>query len=269
MINDHSLYHKRFRRRIMYRKFVLFLFLFSLVAFSAQSQVSIRDSAISTSMVYGTYSLQFPGGDLAKLFGTNSSIGGGFMFKTKKNWIFGVEGNYLFGGTVKNQDSILAKISTPDGFVIDANGYYADILFSERGYSIFGRFGKLFPVLSPNPNSGITVLAGVGYIEDKIRIHNPSNTAPQVYGDYRKGYDRLNSGFALTGSLGYLFMSNTRLLNMYLGFEFTQAWTTFRRERNFDTGLKDSSKLSTQFYGIKFKWIIPLYRRTPKEYYLY
>jgi hypothetical protein len=253
----------------MFKKIFLVFFLFSLLAFSSEAQVSIKDSVISTSLIYGTYSVQFPGGDLAKLFGSNSSIGGGFMFKTKKNWIIGIEGNYMFGSTVKNQDSILAKISTPDGFVIDANGYYADILFSERGYSFFARFGKLFPVLSPNPNSGITVLAGAGYLEDKIRLHNPGNTAPQVFGDYKKGYDRLNSGFAIQGSVGYLFMSNTRLLNLYLGFEFTQAWTSYRRERNFDTGTKDLSKLSTQFYGIKFKWIIPLYKRTPKEYYIY
>lgn len=253
----------------MYRKISITLLFFSLITFSAFSQFSIRDSAIATPMVYATYSLQFPGGDLARLFGANSTIGGGFMYKTKSNWLFGAEGNYLFGGTVKNQDSLLSKISTPDGFVIDANGYYADILFSERGYTIFAKFGKLFPVFSPNPNSGITILAGIGYIQDKIRIHNPGNTAPQVYGDYRKGYDRLNSGYAVTGSLGYLFMSNTRLLNMYLGFEFTQAWTSFQRDRNFDTGLKDASKLSSQYYGIKFKWIIPFYRRTPKEYYLY
>jgi hypothetical protein len=253
----------------MFRKIILSVFLLPLVTFSAYSQFSIKDSVISASMLYGTYSVQFPGGDLSKIFGVNSSVGGGFIFKTKKNWLFGVEGNYLFGGSVKNEDSYLAKISTPDGFVIDANGYYADILFSERGYSFFGKFGKLFPVLSPNPNSGITVMVGGGFIEDKIRIHNPANTAPQVFGDYRKGYDRLNSGFAATGSIGYLFMSNTRLLNMYLGLEFTQAWTTYQRDRNFDTGLKDNSSLSSQFYGIKFMWIIPFYRRTPKEYYLY
>jgi hypothetical protein len=253
----------------MSKKFYISFFLCFTLSFSVFSQVSIKDSTISTALVYATYSYQFPQGGLASLFGSNSSIGGGFLFKTKHNWIFGAEGNYLFGGTVKNQDSLLAKISTSDGFVIDANGYYADILFSERGYSFFGKFGKLFPVLSPNPNSGITILAGVGYIEDKIRIHNPQNTAPQVYGDYKKGYDRLNSGLAITGSIGYLYMSNTRLLNAYLGFEFTQTWTTFRRDRNFDTGMKDTSKPSTQFYGIKVKWIIPLYRRTPREYYYY
>lgn len=258
-----------FQSKFMIRSVALLIFFVMIKSASVFSQVSGKDSAISSSFIYFTYSYQFKGGDLSELFGSNSTIGGGFMVKTKSNWILGVEGNYLFGGTVKNQDSILKNISTKDGFVIDANGYYADILFSERGYSIFVKLGKLFPVLSPNPNSGIAVYAGAGYCSSKIRIHNPENTAPQVYGDYRKGYDRLNSGFALTASAGYQYMSNTRILNAYLGFEFSQTWTTFRRDRNFDTGLKDDSKLSSQYYGIKFKWLIPLYKRTPKEYYFY
>lgn len=247
----------------------LFLLLFVSISFTAFSQVNIRDSVVSSTMVYGTYSFQFPAGDLSKLFGGNSTIGAGFLYKTRKNWLFGVEGNYLFGGTVKNQDSILSKISTREGFVIDANGYYADILFSERGFTLLGTFGKLIPVLSPNPNSGIAILVGAGYLQDKIRIHSPQNTTPQIYGDYEKGYDRLNSGVIATASIGYLLMSNSRLLNMYLGIEFVQSWNKFLRDRNFDTGMKDNTQLSSQFYGFKFKWFIPFYKRVPKEYYLY
>jgi len=258
-----------FRSTFMIRSIPLLIFFTMIKTSAILSQVSVKDSAISSSFIYFTYAYQFPGGDVTRLFGSNSTIGGGFMFKTKSNWIIGVEGNYLFGGTVKNQDSILKNISTPDGFVIDANGYYADIFFSERGYTLYAKVGKLFPVLSPNPNSGITIYAGAGYYSSKIRIHNPENTAPQVYGDYKKGYDRLNSGFALSASAGYQYMSNTRILNAYLGFEFSQTWTSFRRDRNFDTGLKDNSKFSSQYYGIKFKWLIPLYKRTPREYYFY
>jgi hypothetical protein len=220
-------------------------------------------------MFYGTYSFEVPVGDLADRFGGNSSIGGGFMIKTKSNWLIAIEGNYLFGGKVYDGDSLLKHITTPDGFVIDANGYYADILFSERGYDLFGKFGKLIPLLSPNPNSGFTIMGGVGFLQNKIRIHNPGNVAPQVYGDYKKGYDRLNSGLALSGTIGYTYLSNSRLLNFYLGFEFLQAWTESRRDRDFDTGQQDNVKYSTQFYGIKLKWIIPLYKRTPKEFYLY
>jgi hypothetical protein len=253
----------------MHRKaFILIgtLFIMSSCMFG---QVSIHDSVISTSLIYATYEYQFPGGDLEKQFGGNSSIGGGFMFKTKQNWMFGVEGNFMFGQSVRNSDSLLRSISTHDGFIIDANGYYADIVYYERGYNFLAKFGRVIPLLAPNPNCGFTLLAGAGYIQDKIRIHNPGNTAPQLLGDYKKGYDRLNGGMAVTGSLGYMYLSNTRLLNFSLSFEFMQAWTTPYRERDFDTGKKDTRKLSSQFYSVKVCWFIPLYRRVPKQFYVY
>jgi len=233
------------------------------------AQVNIRDSSIFVPMIYATYTYQVPGGDLANQFGGNSAIGGGIKFKTKSNWVIGAEGNYMFGGTVKDEDSLLLPVSTPEGLIIDANGYYADVVFYERGYNFSGQFGKIIPLLSPNPNCGFMILAGVGYLQNKIRINNPGNTAPQIYGDYRKGYDRLNSGIFVSGSLGYVFLSNTRLLNFYAGFEFMQAWTHSRRDFDFNTGKVWDASFSSQFYGIKVKWIIPLYRRTPLDYYLY
>jgi len=250
-------------------KKILLILLSVPVAVHLNGQVSIKDSSITTSMFYATYSYQFPVGDLATRFGSNSSIGGGFLVKTKSNWLIGVEGNFQFGSTVKNQDSLLVTISTPEGFIIDANGRFADIILYERGYSFYGEFGKLFPWIGPNPNSGFTFLIGGGYLQNKIRIHNPDNTAPQLWGDYKKGYDKLNGGFALTASVGYLFLSNTRLLNFSLAFEFIQAWTQSKRTVDFDTGKPDPKHLSSRFYGVKVTWNIPLYRRTPKEYYLY
>jgi len=245
------------------------LFVAVFLVFSGYSQVSIRDSSIFTSVIYAAYSFQFPGGDLSERFGVNSSIGGGLMFKTKSNWIIGAEGNYLFGGIVKNKDSLLLNISTPEGFIIDANGYFADVVFYERGYSIYGKFGKLIPLFGPNPNSGLTIMAGIGYLQNKIRIHNPGNTAPQIYGDYKKGYDHLNGGFTLNGSLGYTYMSNSRLLNFYGGFEFIQSWTNSKRDYDFQLGARETTSYSSQFYGIRLVWMIPLYKRTPKSYYLY
>ena len=238
-------------------------------AVQSYSQVNLRDSVIFTPLIYATYAYQFPGGDLSRQFGSNSSIGGGFMLKTKNNWMFGVEGNFLFGQSVRNSDSLLRNISTQEGFIIDANGLYADMVYYERGYNFLAKFGKVIPWLSPNPNCGFTFLAGGGYIQDKIRIHNPGNTAPQLLGDYKKGYDRLNGGIAVTGSIGYMYLSNTRLLNFSASFEFMQAWTTPYRERDFDTGKKDTRKLNSQFYTIRILWMIPLYRRAPKEFYIY
>jgi hypothetical protein len=249
-----------------------FTFLSTALFFTFSSlfaQVNIHDSTIFTPLISATFGYQFPGGDLAKQFGSNASIGGSIMFKTRHNWLFGAEGNFMFGQTVKNSDSLLNIISTREGFIIDANGNYADLVYYERGYNFFAKFGKVISLLAPNPNSGFTLVAGAGYIQDKIRIHNPGNTAPQLLGDYKKGYDRLNGGLALTGSLGYMYLSNTRLVNFSLSFEFMQAWTKPYRERDFDTGKQDTRNLSSQFYTIRVSWIIPLYRRVPKEFYVY
>jgi len=249
------------------KRTLLLLLLFP--ALRPLAQVNISDSAIFTPMIHAVYGYQFPGGDLADQFGSNSSIGGGFTLKTRSNWLIGVEGNFMFGQSVHNIESLLKGIATSEGFLIDANGYYADIVYYERGYNFLLKFGKVIPLLSPNPNCGFTLTTGGGYIQDKIRIHVPGNTAPQLLGDYKKGYDRLNGGWAVTGSLGYMYLSNKRLLNFSAAFEFMQAWTRPYRERDFSTGLKDTRKLTSQFYTVRISWIIPLYRRAPKEFYVY
>ena len=253
----------------MFHKSALLSIASLLCVSSLFAQLNIHDSTIFTPLISATFGYQFPGGDLAKQFGSNASIGGSIMFKTKSNWLFGAEGNFMFGQTVKNSDSLLNIISTDLGFIIDANGYYADMVYYERGFNFFGKFGKVIPLLAPNPNSGFTVVAGAGYIQDKIRIHNPGNTAPQLLGDYKKGYDRLNGGIAVTGALGYMYLSNMRLVNFSLSLEFMQAWTKPYRERDFDTGKQDTRKFSSQFYTVRVSWIIPLYRRVPKEFYVY
>jgi hypothetical protein len=253
----------------MIRKFLLTLLFLPFLIHPSFSQVNVRDSAIVIPMIYATYAYQVPGGDLAKRFYGNSSIGGGFIVKMKTGWIILGEGNYIFGSNIKNSDSLLKNISTPDGWVINANGYYAEIGYGETGFNVMGKFGKLFPVLSPNPNSGPVIMAGIGFMQTKIRIHDGDNTAPQIYGDYKKGYDRLNNGVAVSGDVGYMFLSDSRIINFFVGFEFMQTWTKYRRERDFDTEKHDASSLSTQYYGVKVKWFIPLYKRKPKEFYLY
>lgn len=253
----------------MLRKLLLTVTACAGLSFASIAQVSITDSAIFTPIIYATYSYMWPGGDLAQRFGSNSSIGGGFMLKTAGNWVFGVEGNFMFGQSVKNSDSILKSISTSNGFLIDANGMYADLVYYERGYNFLAKVGKIIPLFGPNPNSGLMITAGGGYLQDKVRIHNPGNTAPQILGDYKKGYDKLDGGIMLQGTIGYMYLSNTRLLNFYVGFEFMQTWTKSLRDFDFETREKDTKQYNSQFYGIKVKWMIPLYRRSPKEFYYY
>jgi hypothetical protein len=239
-------------------------------SFNTFSQVNIKDSSIFTPMFYGCYAYQVPGGDMADRFGNNSDIGAGFQIKLKSNWLLGTEFNYLWGSKVKNGDEILKNVLTSDGNLINIGGMYAIFDLFERGYTITGYVGKVIPVLSPNPNSGIYFRAGVGYMQHWIRIQvQEQESVPWMDDDYAKGYDRLSSGLTINEFIGYLFLGNTRIFNFYAGFEFVQAWTKNRRDVNFDTGEKDDKLRFDILTGFKIGWVIPLYKRTPSDYYFY
>jgi len=235
----------------------------------ASSQVSIKDSSIFTTMFYATYSYQFPGGDLVKRFGNNSNIGGGVMFKTRGNWLFGVEGDYLFGNKVKNKNAIFSNISTTNGYLIGKNGSPANISFGESGMWATLKLGKVIPCFGSNPNSGIMIVASGGYMQNKIRIDVKDNNVAQLTDSYKKGYDRLSGGMGVSGFLGYLYMGNRKIMTFFGGVEFTQAWTKSYRKYNYDEMKPDLAKRIDNLVGIKFGWIIPIYKAAPAKYYYY
>ena len=231
-------------------------------------QGSIRDSSLRMSLVSVHYSADFPGGNMADRFGWNSEVGIGYRFKTKGNYLFGIRGSYLFGNDVR-EVGIMSNITTPDGNLLGDNGQYGNVILYERGFDVMVDFGKLFPVMGPNPNSGIYVLGGVGFLEHKISIYDENKNVPQVDGVYAAGYDRMTNGLALSQSVGYMHLGNRHLMNFYIGFEMLEGFTENRRPVNFETGLKDNTKRFDILYGVTFGWILPLYKRAPNAFYYY
>ena len=232
------------------------------------SQKSLKDSAMFATLIYASYQYQFPGGDLVNRFGSNSNIGGGVSIKFKSNWIISLEGGYIFGDEVKNANNLFSAISTPDGNIIDGNGIFAEIHLYERAYHFHLKAGKIFSIFGSNPNSGLMIQAGLGFIEHKIRIENPENTAPQIKGDYQSGYDKLTNGLLLDESIGYIYLGKRRLTNFFIGFEFMQAFTKSRRDYDFNIQGKDNTNRTDILSGIRFSWIIPLYDRGKTHYYI-
>jgi len=243
-----------------------FLSILLFISVALRAQINIKDSCITIPMVGASFSLQIPGGDLAKRFGNNANFGLSFLIKDKNNWMYGADWYYMFGKDLK-EDGILDSITTAEGFIINKNGEPAEVRFFERGSHTSLKFGKLFPVLSSNPNSGLFVLAGIGLLRHKIRIEDIGNQSPQLSDEYRKGYDRLTSGLAASAFVGYSYFGNNKLVNFYTGFEFVNAWTQSRRSYDFDLGKKDTQKRNDILYGFRAGWVLPLYKRTPQKFY--
>jgi len=237
-----------------------------LLAVTVFGQVSVKDSAVFAPMVRLSYGLQVPYGDLQDRFGLSSTLGGSFIIKNKHNILYGVDGNFLFGNDVKETE-ILDGLKDRQGNITNEVGEITEFILLERGLLITGKVGILIPVIGPNPNSGLLLLGGVGLLQHKIRIEVQNNTAPQIRDDYKKGYDRLTNGLALTQFIGYQHLGNGRLVNFFGGVELIQGFTKNRRSYNFDTQEKDDKARTDLTVGFRVGWMLPLYKRVPREFY--
>jgi len=247
------------------------VFLLLLSCFSALCDVgaqNVKDSSLAIPLLKFSYAVQVPAGDLAKRFGVNSNVGLDFSMKTKQNWIFGANGNFIFGNNIK-ENGILDSIKTSSGFIINQNGTPAVVRLFERGFTASLYFGKSFSVWSKNPNSGIVVYGGPAFLLHKIKIDDIGKQSPQLVDPYPKGYDRLTAGFGLHEFIGYVFLGNNRIINFFGGFEFIQAFTKSQRSWDYDLMKADTENRTDLLFGFRVGWILPLYKKVPQKYYYY
>lgn len=237
-------------------------------SFSAFSQRAAADSAIGATWLGVHYGANLSGGDLAERYGFLNHVGIVAGRKTNKNYVFGLDAAFIFGNSLK-LTGILDHLKDSKGNITDVNGDIAIYQLLPRGMYANGTAGKIFPVFGSNPNSGIYANIGVGFLAHKIRVETQDHVVPQIELDYRKGYDRLTTGINTSQFLGYSFMADQGIVNFYAGFYFQQGFTKNRRTINFDspeTPVSQATRLDLQ-YGIKACWLIPIYKRRPKDFY--
>ena len=56
-------------------------------------------------------------------------------------------------------------------------------------------------------------------------------------------------------------------INFYIGVDLIQAWTKNKREYDYDLRSSDDKTYFDTLAGIRFGWVLALYKRAPKEYY--
>lgn len=228
-----------------------------------------RDSIMPSPIFSVSYSINLPAGDMAARFGLTHSIGGGLGYKTKKNWYIGVEGHYLFGDEVKGFEQILKPLLTSSGIIIGRDGSPAVINVSQKGYTLSAHVGKLFTAkwLAPNPNSGIMLKLGGGFMCHWVGYDVRDNTVPLLFEEYEKGYDRMCGGAMIQEYIGYHFQSGRKLLNLYAGFEFTQGFLSSLRSFDYTSRAPIDQKRIDLMFGFRIGWMMPFYKRDQQQYF--
>ena len=256
-----------------------FFLLVSLCHVFAQEPKDIMKDPIPVAMFQVTYAFELPAFDTRELYGITHSIGGSFVYKTASNWMFTANCNFITGNKIKgDRISVFGEgITTVDGEIIGGSGSMSQLTVDQRGFHAQVEAGKLFSV-GPNPNSGIFVQGGVGYLRTRIRAdfqETMLNNPYVIAGDYQYGYDRMRGGMAFHLETGYLYLSDNRLLNLSVALEATYARTRDLREYDFrvfdgvPVGYTDPHKRYNDFYyGIRVTWNIPTYKRQPDKYYI-
>jgi hypothetical protein len=248
-------------------KFALLFFVF-LLNYDTLSQLNLRDSTISMPWFAVHYGGNWSQKDLLQKFGYLNHLGFFAGYKTNKNWIWGIDANFIFSEKVK-LTGLYDHLRDSNGNISDVNGDIAIVVTQARGLNANLSIGKVIPVLSVNKNSGIYIHAGLGYLTHKIRTETQEHVVPQIELEYRKGYDRLVSGINFHQFIGYAFLGNTSLIKFYAGFYAQQGFTQNLRDIFFDQPEIPVSQATMKDFqaGFRLGWFIPIYKRKPKDFY--
>ena len=225
-----------------------------------------RDSSEAIPFIRFQYAHLLPSGNFEETFDNSNSVGAAFGYKTYRNFQFEIEGNFMFGSSMKRPD-LLSSIINERGDVTDSEGELIKLIYDLRGFSIFASVGKLFTLGKTNDNSGILTQVGIGYLQHKIFIDYRDGEVFQLNEEMLKGFDRLHSGFALKQFVGYQHFGRKNMYNFYLGFEFQQGFTKNRREYNYDTQSFDQGRKLDLLYGFRIGWSIPVRERASEDFY--
>ncbi len=243
------------------------LVLFLMVNISVFSQTGLKSESTFTSIFALNYKANFSGGTLAKRWGFSNTIGADVNFKFKNGLTFGVDGGFMFGNRFK-QLEIFDNVINSSGTITSQAGTISTVLFLMRGMNVNGTIGYVFNQLGHNANSGLWVNAGVGFLGHKIRVETQEDQVVNLEGDYLKGYDHLTMGINTKQFVGYLFQNDKRFLNFYVGVEFIQGFTKNVRNYNFHTKGPENDLQLDMINSVKFGWMIPIYKRQVKEFYI-
>ncbi|MCS6934201.1 MAG: hypothetical protein NZM35_03495 [Chitinophagales bacterium] len=235
----------------------------------ASESISRKFEPNATLIISPAYAARFPLVHLADRFGFGNQVSLGVFYKFQNNWLIGAEGGFLFGSRV-HEGYVTDYISTSQGQFISQDNRLLNVRPQLRGFDFFFRFGRVFPLNEKFPDAGLLVVAGAGFLQHKIALDARENLLPQLSKIYRKGYDRLCNGPALSLLTGGLFLDRKKLYSFYGGVQLDAAYTQNRRPFDFYEQRKLNEKRIDMSIGFRLGWVLPIYQHaSEKEYFYY
>ena len=73
------------------------ILLFCLFGTRLSAQINLNDSIVSAHIIQVDLGVGAPFGDMADRFGVHALVGGGYQYKTDENWLWGVNGAFIYG----------------------------------------------------------------------------------------------------------------------------------------------------------------------------
>tara|TARA_B100000963_G_scaffold75518_1_gene63671 strand:- start:2154 stop:2891 length:738 start_codon:yes stop_codon:yes gene_type:complete len=212
------------------------------------------------------YELQFPLADMKTDFGINSNLGLELSLINDNNIYLSMSGSFLFGSRVKDT-TILDHLMDNNYNIIDNNGQIAEILLNQRGFNTSLKLGYLYPII--HENSGLLAYGSIGFHQHKIHIDVKNSAVPQLSTEHKKMYDQLASGLSTSAFMGYFSISKRSGIHFYAGMELMRAFSYNQRSYNHLVGGPIEKMRNDSFLGFKFGWIVPISKRSTKEFYYF
>ncbi|MCS7075412.1 MAG: hypothetical protein NZ455_01820 [Bacteroidia bacterium] len=228
---------------------------------------NVKDTLVSFFNFKVVASYQLPAMDLAKRFGSHATVGGEIAYKNMQNWLWSAYTTITFGKKIRELNH-LQNLWTSQNTIIGVDGRNAAISRYHRGYQMGIQAAKIFSRIGGvNPNCGLFVQGGIGYIQHKIRIETIGNTVYDLNKGSVEGYDRLCGGLMLNQGVGYLFLDNNRLANFFVLLECIQGFTRSLRKIQYDVPNPDLRTRIDMALGLKIGYMLAFYTKIEKDYY--
>ena len=215
------------------------------------------------------YGFQAPLADMKTRFGGNNVIGLSFQtVELSKTLLFGIEGGFNFGNTVK--EDVVANLRSYDGNIIGIDGQAGDVNLKERGFYLGVDVCKIIKTTKVENNlTGIRTQLGAGLLQHKIRVQENSNTIPSLDNQYLKNYDRLTNGPAFHLAIGYQYENPDNNFHFNIMGDLYGARTASRRDFDSLEGGYLDKKRNDILAGITISYVVSISRSDKADHIYY